>query len=116
LKYVGSLVPGGWPQVMQRNHALAVSARSIICNALEVESPCPENMIGSLASIPIVDSRAAKPSSSPLYLDPLQERLLKKFNIEVPIIPWPAWPKRLLRISAQLYNSLPQYEKLAEVL
>ncbi len=27
--------------------------------------------------------------------------------------PWPAPPKRLLRISAQLYNSLPQCELLA---
>jgi hypothetical protein len=32
------------------------------------------------------------------------------------VIPWPAPPKRLIRISCQLYNSLPQYETLAEVL
>jgi isopenicillin-N epimerase len=32
----------------------------------------------------------------------------------VPVIPWPAPSKRLLRISAQLYNSLPQYELLAK--
>ena len=50
------------------------------------------------------------------YLDALQDELLAKFQIEVPVIPWPAPPKRLLRISAQLYNSLPQYEKLAGAL
>jgi isopenicillin-N epimerase len=32
------------------------------------------------------------------------------------VIPWPASPGRLLRVSAQLYNSLPQYERLAAVL
>jgi isopenicillin-N epimerase len=42
--------------------------------------------------------------------------LLRRHGIEVPIIPWPAPPKRVLRISAQLYNSLPEYERLAEAL
>jgi len=42
--------------------------------------------------------------------------LLKELGIEVPSTPWPAPPKRLLRISSQLYNSLPQYERLASAL
>ena len=41
---------------------------------------------------------------------------LAQYGVEVPVIPWPAPPKRLLRISAQLYNSLPQYEHLAGAL
>ncbi|MFA6546833.1 MAG: aminotransferase, partial [Limisphaerales bacterium] len=68
------------------------------------------------ASVPISDSTDSTPSKNPLYLDALQDRLLAGFNIEVPVIPWPAPPRRLLRVSAQLYNSLPQYERLAEVL
>jgi isopenicillin-N epimerase len=62
------------------------------------------------------DALDATPSKSPLYLDPLQDRLLNEHSIEVPIIPWPRPPHRLLRISAQLYNSLPQYERLAQAL
>jgi isopenicillin-N epimerase len=116
LEYMGSLLPGGWPEVMRRNHALAVAARNILCRVLELEAPCPDSMIGSIASIPIKDGKTIKPPKTPLYLDALQEKLFKQWKIEVPVIPWPAPPKRLLRISAQLYNSLPQYERLGEAL
>ena len=53
---------------------------------------------------------------TPLYMDPLQEKLLWVYSIEVPIIPWPAPPKRILRISAQLYNREPQYTRLSKAL
>jgi isopenicillin-N epimerase len=48
--------------------------------------------------------------------DPLQGRLFDAWGIEVPIMRWPAAPKRLLRISAQLYNSPEQYSRLAQAL
>ena len=48
--------------------------------------------------------------------DPLQDALFDQFRIEVPVMPWPSPPKRLLRISAQLYNSIDQYSKLADAL
>jgi isopenicillin-N epimerase len=49
-------------------------------------------------------------------MDPLQDQLLARHGIEVPVIPWPGFPKRLLRISAQLYNSRQQWELLAGAL
>lgn len=116
LRFMESLLPGGWPDVMQRNRTLALASREILCQALTLEPPCPAGQIASLASIPLPDSTNDKPPLSALYTDPLQEHLRTEFGIEVPIIPWPAPPKRLLRISAQLYNSLPQYQKLAHVL
>ena len=116
IRYVGSLAPGGWPEVMRRNHALAVSGRNTICRALDIAPPCPDDLVGSLASIPISDAEDSGPQSSPLYLDPLQERLLREYSIEVPIIPWPAPPKRMARISAQLYNRESQYARLGRAL
>ena len=113
---MGALLPGGWPEVMRRNRELALAARKVLCEALSIEPPCADELIGSLASLPLPDATDTVPSKSPLYLSPLQDKLLYEHGIEVPIIPWPAPPKQLLRISAQVYNSLPQYERLAGVL
>jgi len=114
LRYLAALLPGGWPQIMQRNHELALAARRVLAAALRVAMPCPDELIGSLASLRLPDAASAEPSKSPLYLDPLQDELLAKHAIEVPVIPWPQPPRRLLRVSAHLYNSVPQYELLAK--
>lgn len=115
LRFLGSLLPGGWPEVRERNRRLVLAGRRHLCRTLEIEPPAPETMIGSLASLPLPDG-SPEPPPSVLYADPLQERLLGEHHIEVPIIPWPAPPKRLIRISAQLYNHEDQYRRLAEVL
>lgn len=116
IRFVGSLVPGGWPEVMRRNRALALAGRKILCQALKTPLPAPDNLIGSLASVSLPDASVVTAPVSPLYADPLQDLLRAQFGIEVPIIPWPAPPHRLLRISAQLYNSTGHYELLAQAL
>ena len=49
-------------------------------------------------------------------IHPLQTRLHEQFAIEVPVYHWPAPPRRMLRISAQAYNSPAQYKQLADAL
>jgi isopenicillin-N epimerase len=113
IAYVGGLLPGGWPAVMARNRHLALEARRLLCAAVGTPPPCPEEMIGSLASVRVADG----PSDVGWRrLDPLQRRLFDEWRIEVPVMTWPAAPRRLLRVSAQLYNSRAQYERLAEAL
>jgi isopenicillin-N epimerase len=113
IRVMGSLLPGGWPAIMARNRALALTARKILCAALRIEEPCPAEFIGSLASVPLPDAPKKALPRLPFNEYPLQDKLREKHRIEVPIISWPKAPHRLLRISAQLYNSLPQYEQLA---
>ncbi|HYG22993.1 MAG TPA: aminotransferase class V-fold PLP-dependent enzyme [Verrucomicrobiae bacterium] len=115
LRFMGSLLPGGWVEIRARNRALALAARELLCNALEVAAPCPQEMIGSLASIPLPARFAHEEPVLPVNEHPLQMRLLEKHGIEVPIMPWTSG-SRLIRVSAQLYNSLPQYERLADAL
>jgi isopenicillin-N epimerase len=101
---------------MTRNRALALTARRILCAALQISEPCPEEFIGSIATIPLPDAPPGAWPRLPVNEYPLQDALRLNHSIEVPILPWPATPKRGLRISAQLYNSLPQYERLAVAL
>lgn len=111
---VGGMLEGGWAEVRAHNRRLALFGRELLCAALGVPPPAPAEMVGSLASVVLPPDPGGSPPRSALYADPLQGELLGRWGIEVPIIPWPAWPQRLLRISAQLYNQPEQYERLAE--
>jgi isopenicillin-N epimerase len=115
IRFMGRLMPGGWAALRETNHQLALRGRDVLCNTLGIDPPCPDDMIGSLASLPLPDGDG-RPSTSPLYADPLQDVLLERFQIEVPVIPWPMPPKRLIRISGQVYNSDGDYERLGHAL
>lgn len=115
IREMESLVEGGWSEVRRRNRTLALEGRRILCEALGLEAPCPDSMIGSLASIPIPDGESG--SVNDLFpFDRLQESLLSEYRIEVPVISWPRAPRRLVRISAQLYNERSDYAALADAL
>lgn len=116
IRYLGSLLPGGWLSVMARNRALALAARDVLCGQLGIAAPCPDALIGSLAAVPLPDAPPDACPTLPFNEYPLQDTLRLKHQIEVPIMAWPTPPKRVLRVSAQLYNSLGQYERLAEKL
>ena len=102
------------PTWRERNRALALEARKLLCEALDVPPPAPESMIGSLAALPLPDGEVRP--FNPRYGDILQDEIFREHHIEVPVFPWPAPPKRLIRVSAQLYNTRDQYELLADVL
>jgi len=116
LRFLGSLFPGGWPDLIERNHALAVRGRKLLCEALRVEAPAPEEMLGSLASVPLPDAKGKMPLARGVFWHPLQRALLERHDIEVPVMPFPALPRQLIRISAQAYNSEDQFARLATAL
>ena len=115
IRFLGSLFEGGLEELQDHNRTTARAARDILCTALGLKPPCPDSMIGSLAAVPLPDGSPAPPAS-PLYCDPLQDELLDRYRIEVPVIPWPHPPKRILRVSAQAYNRVEQYHQLADAL
>ena len=99
-------------RLIAHNHQLAIAARNVLCEALGIPPPAPDEMLGSMAALPIGDG-SPEPPTSALYNDPLQVALFERFAVEVPIVPWPRPPKRLIRVSAQIYNDLSDYHRLA---
>jgi isopenicillin-N epimerase len=106
IEVMSTLEPGGWPQLMRRNRVLALAWRERLCAALKVAPPAPDEMIGTLAAVPLPDGDAQA----------LQDKLFFEHRIEVPIVPWPAPPRRLVRVAAQHYNSPGDLDRLLEVL
>ena len=106
IRVVGGLVPGGWPEVMDRNRTLVRAGRDRLCTALGIEAPAPDSMLGSLATLPLPDG----PDQS------LQAALQTRDAIEIPVFAWPDAPRRCIRLSAHLHNTIAQMERLAEVL
>jgi len=118
IRFFEALLPGGWAEVRARNHALALEARRLLADALRVEAPCPDAMIGSMAALPLPASRRFPTSDAGHFLraNPLQEALFEEHRIEVPLTLDPSGKARLVRVSAQLYNTRGDYERLAAAL
>ena len=120
---VGSLLPGGWPEVRRRNREMVLAARQRACNSLGVALPAPDDMIGSIASVPLpshgpdADARLAERPSR--FIDALQDRLVDEWRIQIPVwnLAGPDGSRtRFVRLSAQLYNSNAQFDYLSEAL
>lgn len=112
LDVVGTHRPGGWDEVRATNHDLVLAGRDLLLAALGIAAPAPAEMIGSIAAVPVPPD----PEPSASIFDPLTTALHEKWSIEVPVFAWPESPRRVLRISAQQYNQLDDYRRLAEAL
>lgn len=110
IAFMGSLLPGGWTELRQQNHRLVLQGRQVLCEALEVQPLCPKEMIGSMAVVPMPKTLENRDFMS------VHDELFDKFGIQVQVMPWQEKPRLLVRISAQIYNTLEQYEYLAKVL
>lgn len=115
IQFLSNLHPGGLATHMDRNHEMAVESQMILSKSLNVEPPCPAEMIGSLVSIPLKGL-----SLSSAYQ--LGATLYREERIEAPVfegIPFELTKQDsppCVRVSLQCYNTLEQVERLGEVL
>jgi isopenicillin-N epimerase len=120
--------PGaGWPGVCARNRALALRGRGILCDRLGLAPVYADELIGPMVTLllPRMDERdrAAHEARPTVFHDALQDALLARHGVQVPIWRFGATKKgdpfdgqRCVRISAHLYNSVDQYAYLAEAI
>ena len=99
-------LPGGIAELRARNHELAVAGRRLLLERLGIAPPCPESLLGSIATIPLGAGDSVA----------LHHALYDRHRIEVPCFPWPTFGRRCIRISAQIYNSIEDYARLADAL
>jgi len=112
IDHLADVLEGGWPSIMEHNHELALQGRDILCEALGLEKPCPDEMVACIATLILPSEN--KSGGIPLHEpDPLHTILSEKYGIQIPVWSWPSPEGRFIRISAQLYNSEEEYHYLA---
>ena len=104
IAFMANLHPNGWDGVRTANRQLALAARDLLTQRLETDPPAPDSMIGSMAALPLANARPG-----------LAERL-RRHGIVVPVPQWPTSDRFLVRVSAQRYNVLDDYERLADAI
>jgi isopenicillin-N epimerase len=121
IEFGEQLLDGGWPALRGRNRSLVLEARDLVSAALSEKAAAPDDMIGSMASIPLPWERTpGAVQGVDLYGDAVHGALLEA-GLQTMITPWPQRPeagswRRLIRLSAAAYNDLAQFERLAAVL
>ncbi len=121
IEFGASLLVEGWPALFERNRDLALRGRDLLCAALGVEAPAPDDMIGSMVAVPLpLESPDAPIPGAAQYDDPIHAGL-QRHGIQASVGPWPQQPyggpwRRLVRVSAAPYVSLADLEQLAGVL
>lgn len=120
LRVMREMVPGGWTEIMRRNHEMAVRGRDIVCAELGITPAAPREMLGSIVTMILPahePERLARVRARPsAYHDALQDALIRNHRIQVPVWGLAGKPERFVRISAQVYNSEEQYVYLAKAL
>jgi isopenicillin-N epimerase len=112
IEVMGTHRDGGWDAVRATNHDLVLEGRAVIADVLGIDTPAPSQMIGSIASLPL----PTPTQQSDSIFDSLMGDLHERWKIEVPVFSWPEAPERVIRISAQQYNTIDDYSYLADAL
>jgi isopenicillin-N epimerase len=75
LDVMGSLFPGGWPELMRRNRDACLDVRGRMLGVLGTPTPCPPDVLPAMASVIV-----------PFEAEGLHDRLFDEFRLEIPVM------------------------------
>ena len=113
IDFMGSLYDGGLSELYKTNRQKTLAARKLLCDELQIDVPSSDDMIGSLATIPLNATQLPKTGNPTHATDQLQRILYQEHGFELPIFQFGSASAPFLRISMQAYNELHQIERLA---
>jgi isopenicillin-N epimerase len=97
----------GIDAIRTHNHHLAWNAATLLAQSCKTTLSTPKTMIGSMATVPLPPKLGATKEAA----FAVRDKLLFEKKIEVQVHPWHG--QLWVRLSAQIYNELSDFEKLA---
>ncbi len=119
IEFLKTLAEGSLLAHMQRNCSLVIAGAELLMERCGLRMVAPRELLGPMVAF------ALPPDPNPADLDyttspnptlMLHGVLRGEYGIQVPVFHFPQAPARMLRISAQAYNCLADYERLADAL
>jgi isopenicillin-N epimerase len=96
----------GWPTVRLHNNDLARRGAQLVADRIGTGYPHDDTLAAAMRLVPLPAPLAEAEARA------LETRLLEEHGVVVPVTNHGGW--RWLRVSAQLYNTLADYERLAD--
>ena len=109
LEFLRGALAGGVSALREHNQTLALEARRLLISRVGATPSGPESMVGAMATLTLSDGTGS--TAERLYY-----ALLEQHRIQVPVFTLPGQDQISLRVSAQIYNSLEDYQRLASAL
>ncbi|HET9898786.1 MAG TPA: aminotransferase class V-fold PLP-dependent enzyme [Streptosporangiaceae bacterium] len=98
----------GWPAIRQHNYDLAREGAALIADRIGTSSPAADGLAGSMRLVRLPRPLAEADARA------LEGQLFERYGVVVPATCHGGW--QWLRVSAQLYNTRSDYERLAAAL
>lgn len=116
IELVPEIADMSWQGIIERNHALMVEAADLLRDRLGTDPCQTDTMVGPMAMIELPtmpEAHRERLEARPkMFLDAFQDALCESHGIQVPVYSI-GGGRRYIRISAQVYNTIEQYDYLA---